>query len=70
LQRHEAAPTTLAFSPDGKTLASGSSDKTIRLWNVADGKQMEVWTAHGGDVASVAFSPDGKLLAGGGAKIR
>ena len=56
----------MAFSPDGKTLASGSNDGTVRLWDVATGRPIgEPLTGHTGLVYSVAFSPDGKTLASG-----
>ena len=54
---------SVAFSPDGKTLASGSQDKTIKLWDVRSSKNIATLTGHDGDVESVAFSPDGKTLA-------
>ncbi len=52
-----------AFSPDGWTLASGSSDKTVKLWDVASGRELRTLAGHTVDVLSVAFSPDGRTLA-------
>ncbi len=58
---------TVAFSPQGKTLASGNYDGTIRLWNAATGQQIgkTLNDSRAGEVLSVAFSPDGKTLASG-----
>jgi WD40 repeat protein/uncharacterized caspase-like protein len=53
----------VAFSPDGKLLASGSVDYTVKLWDVATGTELRAFKGHGEVVESVAFGPDGKLVA-------
>ena len=56
---------SVAFSPDGKTLANGSMDGTIRLWNTNSGKLKRTLIGQIGFIKSLTFSPDGKLLASG-----
>ncbi|WP_283136347.1 hypothetical protein [Rhizohabitans arisaemae] len=66
LAGHGRSVTSVAFSPDGKTLATGSHDETVVLWDVATRRQTASLAGHSGSVTSVAFSPDGRTLAVGG----
>src|SRR5262249_6671078 len=64
LQTHLGAPiASLAFSRDGRTLASGDEDGRVCLWEVATGREILPTRGHAGGVWSLAFSPDGKTLA-------
>ncbi|MBX3101516.1 MAG: caspase family protein [Bacteroidetes bacterium] len=65
LHGHTLDVNTVAFSPDGQLLASGSSDRTIRLWNARTGALSQTLDAHTASVNSLSFSPDGTLLASG-----
>ena len=62
---HADRVNSVAFSPDGQTLASGSNDNTVRLWDANTGEHLRSLTRHKEDVNSVAFSPDGQTLASG-----
>ncbi|WP_343234846.1 serine/threonine-protein kinase [Streptomyces sp. ICC4] len=66
LAGHANEVACLAFGPDGKTLASGSDDDTVRLWDVATGRTITTYRGHTDNVMSLAFSPDGHTLYSGG----
>ena len=63
LSGHASEVLTVAFSPDGQRLASGSYDTTVKVWDTATGKAIHTLRGHQGPVSGVAFSPDGRHLA-------
>jgi len=65
LTGHGGAVLSVAFAPDRRILATGSDDRSVRLWDLPSGKQVIVLTGHTDAVCSVAFAPDGRTLATG-----
>lgn len=66
LSGHTGRDRALAVSPDGRWLASGSHDQTIRLWDLAARREIRQFLGHRGPVVALAFSPDSQHLASGG----
>jgi WD40 repeat protein len=62
LEGHKGIVYSVNFSPDGKTIASASSDRTIKLWGT-DGTLLKTLEGHNADIFEISFSPDGRLLA-------
>ena len=65
LTGHSKRVRSIAMTPDGQLIASGSEDNTIKLWNLRTGQLLRTLTGHSEGIRSVAISPDGKLLASG-----
>ena len=64
-ERHTNEVMSFSFSPDGKTLATGSVDRTVKLWDISTGKQIRTILGHGAWVSSVHWSADGRFLMSG-----
>ena len=62
---HSGNVNSVAFSPDGKYALSGSGDDTLKLWDIASGREIRTFKGHSGNVNSVAFSPDGNYALSG-----
>ncbi|MDM8536712.1 hypothetical protein QUF70_08165 [Desulfobacterales bacterium HSG17] len=65
LEGHESPVSAIECSPDGKIIASGSYDNTIKLWNIEQGRELKTLSGHLGSIRSLSFSPDGRFLASG-----
>ncbi|MFM7737929.1 MAG: WD40 repeat domain-containing protein, partial [Planctomycetota bacterium] len=65
LYGHEERVQSVAFSPDGTRIVSGSGDSTLKLWDAASGEELKTLSGHTDGVGSVAFSPDGTRIVSG-----
>jgi len=63
LRGHSGSVNSVAFSPDGKRMATASDDQTAKVWDAESGKELLTLRGHSGHVKAVIFSPDGKRLA-------
>src|SRR6266571_1853144 len=64
-RKHSAAVLNVAWSPDGKKIASSSADKTVHIWNATSKNPVLIYRNHSKPVTAVAWSPDGKYIAAG-----
>ncbi len=66
IRGHKASVNAISISLDGHTLATGSQDRTVSLWNLKTGKRVFTFFGQAGEVYTVAISPDGKTIVSGG----
>jgi WD40 repeat protein len=66
LKGHSSGVTSVSFSPDGRRIVSGSSDKTVKVWDAQTGQETLTFKGDSTYVLSVSFSPDGKRIVSGG----
>ena len=65
LHGHADSTESIAFSPDGKHLLTGSVDRTVKLWDAASGAELKTYLGHAAKVGAVSFNPDGDQFASG-----
>ena len=63
---HSNYVSAVAWSPDGRRIASASGDGTVQVWNASNGGNVLIYRGHRSDVSTVAWSPDGTKIASGG----
>ena len=66
MRGHRGRVASLAFAPDGETLASASDDGSVRLWTVKFGRSLRTMQSYTGELRAVSFAPDGRHVATAG----